>query len=166
MTIVAFDVYYRKDGPASAAAIVFDDFGDRKPAAEHHTVIAAPAAYVAGAFYRRELPCILALLERIEIPPTTLIVDGYVMLGLKPGLGQHLFETLEYRTPVIGVAKSHFEGAPALEVLRGGSRRPLYVTAAGVDAAEAAENIRRMHGPHRIPTLLQRVDRLARDSAF
>ena len=165
MMIAAFDVHYREGGPASAAAIVFDDFSDRAPAAEHHAVIAAPAAYVAGAFYRRELPCILALLEQIEIPPTTLIVDGYVMLGLKPGLGQHLFETLECRIPVIGVAKSRFRRAPAHVVLRGTSRSPLYVTAAGMDADAAAENIERMHGNDRIPTLLRHVDRLAREGA-
>jgi deoxyribonuclease V len=47
-------------------------------------------------------------------------------------------------------------------VLRGGSARPLYVTAAGLSADEAARRVRDMHGPYRIPTLLKRVDQLCR----
>jgi deoxyribonuclease V len=34
----------------------------------------------------------------------------------------------------------------------------------GMDASAAAQAVRRMHGPSRLPTLLQRVDRLCRDS--
>lgn len=34
--------------------------------------------------------------------------------------------------------------------------------AAGTDPAAAAEKIRAMHGPHRVPALLKRVDLLAR----
>jgi len=49
-------------------------------------------------------------------------------------------------------------------VLRGDSRRPLYVTAAGLDPAAAALHVRSMHGPFRIPTLLKRVDQLCRTS--
>jgi deoxyribonuclease V len=63
---------------------------------------------------------------------------------------------------VIGVAKSLFPGAPATPLLRGDSQRPLYVSATGVDLASAADNIRRMHGPHRLPTLLKQVDGLCR----
>jgi deoxyribonuclease V len=37
-----------------------------------------------------------------------------------------------------------------------------FITAAGCDAELAAENIRAMHGPFRLPTLLKRVDRLCR----
>lgn len=42
------------------------------------------------------------------------------------------------------------------------SQKPLYVTAAGMTATEIAVNIRRMHGSHRIPTLLRMADRLCR----
>ena len=34
-------------------------------------------------------------------------------------------------------------------------------TAAGLDSNTAAGHIRDMHGPHRIPTLLKRVDQLS-----
>ena len=51
----------------------------------------------------------------------------------------------------------------AQELRRGTSRSPLYVTAAGMEATEAARHIAEMHGPHRVPTLLKRVDRLCRE---
>lgn len=63
---------------------------------------------------------------------------------------------------MIGVAKSAFPGAPSVEVLRGHSKTPLHVTAAGVDVAQAAESIRAISGAHRIPDMLRRVDRLSR----
>jgi len=93
-----------------------------------------------------------------------MVVDGYVMFGNRPGLGQHLFRSLDGKIPVIGVAKSRFKGFLASEVFRGGSIRPLYVTSAGMDPKKASEKIRTMHGTHRIPTLLKRVDLLAREN--
>jgi len=64
---------------------------------------------------------------------------------------------------VIGVAKSAFRTATqAVPVLRGTSRRPLYVTAAGMPRTEAADIVRHMAGAHRIPDALRRADSLAR----
>lgn len=93
--------------------------------------------------------------------------DGYVDLGPgRGGLGRHLFEALEEAIPVVGVAKSRFPDTGAAEILRGSSRRPLYITTAGVPVAEAAAGIAQMSGPHRLPTLLQRADHLARRLAI
>ena len=67
--------------------------------------------------------------------------------------------------PVIGVAKTPFASATqASPVVRGssGATRPLYVTAAGMPAAEAAELVRSMAGRYRLPDALRRVDALAR----
>ena len=93
-----------------------------------------------------------------------MIIDGYVWLGgQRPGLGGHLHEVLGQQVAIIGVAKTQFAGAEPVElVLRGQSRTPLYVSAVGMDLATAASHIRAMHGPHRIPTLLKRVDQLSR----
>ena len=120
---------------------------------------------MAGQFYRRELPCILRLIEQLDEAPDEMVIDGYVTLGKKPGLGQYLFESFGGRIPVVGVAKSRYRTAPGIEVLRGRSKRPLYVTSAGIDPHLAAERIKAMHGPHRVPTLLRRVDLLARQGA-
>jgi deoxyribonuclease V len=162
--IAAFDVHYFKGG-ASAAAVLFSNYADEAPLAEYQRMLARVAAYVPGQFYKRELPCILALIERIDERIEAMIVDGYVRLGDRPGLGRHLFESFDGGIPVIGVAKSGFKGARGTEVCRGRSLRPLYVTSAGLNQEAAAENIRRMHGPYRIPTLLKRADQLARGNA-
>jgi deoxyribonuclease V len=123
----------------------------------------APQPYESGQFYKRELPYIVRWVEQLQQPIRVLIVDGYVWLGTeRPGLGAHVYEALKKRIAVIGVAKRPFHESPALPVLRGESRNPLFVTSAGMDASEAAEHVRVMHGEHRIPTLLKRADALAR----
>ena len=94
-----------------------------------------------------------------------IIIDGYVWLDAhrRPGLGAFLHETLAKRVPVVGVAKTVFGNALSwcTLVVRGVSRRPLFVTAAGLNAEEAAKGVQAMHGAHRIPTLLKLVDRAA-----
>jgi len=160
--IAAFDVHYEAHERACAAVLLFVNYSDAEPAAERVLPMEGILPYISGRFYQRELPCILALIEQIDDTPGEIIVDGYVSLGDTPGLGRYVFESLSGKVPVIGVAKSPHRDAPAREVFRGMSRRPLYVTAAGIDVREAAERIRQMHGPHRLPTLLKRVDMLAR----
>jgi deoxyribonuclease V len=163
--IAAFDVHYLKNVCASAAAVLFSDYSDAEPEAVYTQFLPGAADYIPGEFYRRELPCILTLLGQINKVPDEMVVDGYVMLGNRPGLGQYLFNSFDGRIPVIGVAKSKFEGAAGTEVFRGGSIHPLYVTSAGVNLQKASERIRTMYGAHRIPTLLKRVDLLAREKA-
>jgi len=119
-----------------------------------------PAAYEPGAFYKRELPYALGVLARMP-PVDAIVIDGYVWLGPeRPGFGKVLHDATG--TPVIGVAKTRFEGAEAIEVVRGDSARPLLVTAVGIDAREVAAHVRAMHGEFRIPTLIKRADTLAR----
>jgi deoxyribonuclease V len=160
--IAAFDVRYLEDGRASAAAVLFHACTDAKPAVEYGSLADGVSPYIPGQFYRRELPCILGLLEQFHEAPDEMVVDGYVLLGDRPGLGHYLFESFHGQIPVIGVAKSRYRGAYGAEIFRGGSKRPLYVTSAGVNPRHAAERIGSMHGAHRVPTLLKRVDLLAR----
>ena len=75
----------------------------------------------------------------------------------------HLWRQLDGAVPVVGVAKTRFVDTPAeAELIRGTSARPLFVTAAGLSQDEAKRCIARMHGAHRIPTLLKQVDALCR----
>ena len=123
------------------------------------------ADYVPGQFYRRELPCIVAALDALAQPYDCVVVDGYVWLGnqSEPGLGAHLFERLNRRVAVIGVAKNPFRRSTfALPITRGSSDRPLYVTAAGIDVGTAGRHVATMHGRHRMPTMLKQVDRMSR----
>lgn len=161
--IAALDVHYDESARAgTAAAVVFRQWEDSEPVAEYATRCTGIESYVPGEFFKRELPCLLAVLEKVREPLDFIVIDGYVSLGARPGLGMHLWEALHKATPVIGVAKTRFCNAAPLEITRGQSASPLFVTAVGVDTATVAENIARMHGPFRIPTLLKRVDQLAR----
>ncbi len=61
------------------------------------------------------------------------------------------------------MAKSRFRAAThALPVQRGSSARALFVTAAGMSAADAADLVRHMVGQYRLPDALRRADHLAR----
>ena len=162
--IACVDVSYH-DSEASAACVLFRRWIDAKGEREIVAKIGTAKKYQPGQFYRRELPCLLAVLVMVQEPLEVVIVDGYVWLGdnNEPGLGAHLYEALGRVPAVIGVAKSRFAGATgAVPVLRGTSNRPLYVTAVGVETLAAARHIQSIHGAHRIPTLLKRADQLAR----
>ncbi|MEO7729694.1 MAG: endonuclease V [Kofleriaceae bacterium] len=73
--------------------------------------------YEPGGFYKRELPCWLALLAHARaagIVPDLLVVDGYACFGPgRPALGEHLVQATG--TPVVGVAKTR----PAARALDG-----------------------------------------------
>lgn len=147
--------------------MLFRDWTDAAPTWELVVPVLEVQPYQPGEFYRRELPCLLALLEVAAQVHTldAVVIDGYVTLdaGGRAGLGAHLFAALSRQIPVIGVAKTAFQGSDhALAVTRGGSLKPLFVTAAGADVAQAAAQIARMAGPHRLPTLLKRADTLCR----
>lgn len=163
--IACVDVDYRGEGAVAACAVA-RDWADAEPMAEYHLPLAAVEPYVPGQFFRRELPCLLAVLGVMREPADVVIVDGYVWLGDAPGLGAHLYDALGRRVAVVGVAKTRYAAAGAREVVRGGGRRPLYITAAGIDLDTAARQVAQMHGPYRIPTLLRRVDQLCRRAAI
>lgn len=156
------DVDYR-DEIAQVAALSFLDWSDAKPLEAHRLQMPTPSDYVPGEFYKRELPCILAILKQFPHPIDTIVVDSYVWLGDRKGMGAHLFDALEQEVTIIGVAKNAFRtGGYAEEIYRGTSKHPLYITAAGIPAIQAAQCIQEMHGAHRIPALLKQVDRLCR----
>lgn len=157
--ICIVDVHYEPDRVTAAA--IGADWDDEIATIEIVVRTPGPAAdYNPGAFYERELPYLLAILERMP-PVEVVVVDGYVWLGPdQPGLGWHLHRVRP--GPVIGIAKTQFAGAPSNDITRGDSARPLHVTAIDFDAVEAAERVRAMHGEFRIPTLVRRADALAR----
>ena len=165
--LAAVDVHYPSGGGARAALVTSADPRFATIAAEHVAHLDQVAPYRPGAFYARELPALRAVLALVGTPaPDLLVVDGYVDLDPdgRPGLGAHAHA--EFGVPVIGVAKTAFRGAThAVEVRRGAATRPLHVTAAGLDPADAATLVLRMAGPFRLPDALRRVDALSRGRA-
>jgi deoxyribonuclease V len=131
LVFAATDVHYLDSGAARAALVLAEMAAFEVIAAERLVVIPEVDEYEPGAFFRRELPCLRAVLA------------GVADVSL--------------------LAKSRFATAThAVPVIRGGATRPLYVTAAGMPTREAAEMVRAMAGPHRLPDALRRVDQLAR----
>jgi deoxyribonuclease V len=160
------DVHYT-DTHAYAAGLVFWDWDRADVQARFTSTTAAVQDYQPGEFYKRELGPLMSIVEQLPADIHTLVIDGYCQLSEdgRPGLGAHLHAAVQHRVAIVGVAKTAFLSAPSIEVLRGDSTRPLYVTALGMSAAEAAQGVARMHGAFRLPTLLKAVDTLAREQA-
>jgi deoxyribonuclease V len=163
---IAVDVHYDPAGQFSRAALVaFDDWSSPVARDERTVQVEGVEPYVPGEFYRRELPPLLAVLSKSVTPLDVVVVDGHVWLDAqqKPGLGARLHEALGRSVPVIGVAKTSFHGATlAVAVRRGISTRPLYVSSLGIAIEDSVAAVHAMHGAHRVPTMLRRVDQLAR----
>jgi len=177
MLLACIDVQYGATDadPAKAAIVAFDSWHAAVPREQHVLTIDNIAPYESGAFYKRELPCILTALSALSVEPEIVIVDGYVWLGEdRPGVGARLYEQgeslgqlgrpgrLGRLQTVVGVAKTYFVGTTAKPVLRGErSKKPLWVSEIGT-RVEAENRIPEMHGAYRLPTMLRLVDQLCR----
>lgn len=167
---VAIDTFYYEN-IAKTIAITFDNWEDLKFAKYYSEELIVSSEYIPGEFYKRELPCILSILKNFDIHSIdTIIVDGYVYLDdyNKYGLGGHLYESLNRKIPIIGVAKTNFASNKEnkVELLRGKSKTPLYITSIGIDIESAKRNISKMFGDYRIPTLLKELDKLTKEKTY
>jgi deoxyinosine 3'endonuclease (endonuclease V) len=163
--IACLDVDYQTD-KAQAACLLFENWTDAQAFKTYTTVVSPIAEYIPGEFYKRELPCLLAVLNLITEPLELIVIDGYVWLDgeNKKGLGGRLYDALDGKIPVAGVAKTNFKGAYETEqVFRGESKNPLFVSAIGTDYKKIARQVEQMAGEYRIPTLLKQVDSLCRN---
>ncbi|MGE0550721.1 MAG: endonuclease V [Kofleriaceae bacterium] len=162
--IVCLDVAYG-DQEVITACVGFSNWPASDPSYERATRrFGEPPAYKAGELYRRELPYLLDAIAALNAAPSLIIVDGYVWLARGvPGLGAKLYAELGGRIPVVGIAKRSFRGNDvAMPVYRSTSKQPLFVTTTESNLLAVAANVTRMHGDHRVPTLLRRVDQLTR----
>lgn len=160
----AIDVCYEQSR-WMAACVVFADWQDGKPAEVVFASGAYPRPYRPGRFYERELPCLVSVLQRADREFEAIVIDGYVHLkpGSGRGLGARLFDSLPYSPAVVGVAKNPLKIADRyVPIHRGRSKRPLFISATGLCADQAAQCVLEMHGPHRIPTLIRIADNQAR----
>ncbi|QOG03650.1 endonuclease V [Flavobacterium sp. MDT1-60] len=165
--ILAFDTYYF-DGKAKTVCLEFTEWNQSENFKVHTEIIDNVAEYIPGEFYKRELPCILSLLNQIDLKKVeAIVVDGFVYLDdeKKYGLGGHLYEKLNQEIPIIGVAKTNFASIEKdkRSLFRGDSQKPLYVTAIGIDLDDAFQKVENMAGEFRMPTLLKEMDRLTKE---
>jgi deoxyribonuclease V len=164
---IAFDVAYNDNRIAQAVGIGFENWDDTRPLVIYREFVIGLESYTPGEFYKRELPCIEKILNKLDLSAIDLIiVDGYVFLDdfEKPGLGAHLYERLNRKIPVVGIAKTSFikTMGNVREVLRGESSKPLYVSAIGTDVDKVANCVKNMYGTYRIPSLLKQLDQLSK----
>ncbi|QSW87338.1 endonuclease V [Flavobacterium endoglycinae] len=166
--ILAFDTYYF-DNKAKTVCLEFSEYNQKENFKVHTEIIENVEEYIPGEFYKRELPCIMSVLNQINLENIeVIIVDGFVYLDddKKYGLGGHLYEKLNRQIPIIGVAKTNFASIEKNKkaLYRGDSIKPLYITSIGIDLEEAFKNIESMHGEFRMPTLLKELDRLTKEN--
>lgn len=164
MFTVCLDVQYYETY-AVTGYVLFREATDTDPFKTGQVITHEIHPYEPGAFYKRELPCLLNALNAITDPVQLIIIDANVWLSdEKIGLGGILYESLQKSIPVIGVSKTKYTGETEkiIPVYRGDSQNPLYVSAIGTDTVVAVQLIKDMAGPYRIPTLVKLADTVCR----
>lgn len=163
--LLALDVHY-KENYAKSVGVLFNATDDsaKETLVE---IIKDVEDYVPGQFYKRELPCLLKVIEKVDLSIIdVIIVDGHVYVdnNYKLGLGGYLYEALNKQIPIIGVAKRSFHNTEQVskEVFKGESKNPLYVSATGMDLQRAITLVSQLHGEHRMPTLLKLLDNITK----
>lgn len=161
--------YFEKDNQtfANVAGIRFRGGKDFEIYSEHTMIVENVAPYESGQFYKREMPCLLALIEKInqtKLPYQVIIIDGFVHLADdKAGLGKHLYDNLSDKKPIIGIAKNPFYGIDdSHAVYRGTSKHPLYVTTQDFELPIAKDWVKNLQGHFRLPDIVNQVDKLSR----
>lgn len=94
---------------AKVAGIRFQGIETNELLSEHTVNVNNVAPYKSGQFYKRGMPCLLALINQIDESFDAIIIDGYVFLDgvSKAGLGKYLYDNLANKKPIIGIAKNH-----------------------------------------------------------
>jgi deoxyribonuclease V len=159
---LALDVHY-KTNYAKCVGVTFFTTNDEVSQDVIIETLKDIEPYQPGEFYKRELPCLLEVILKVDLSTIdAIIVDGHVYIDNDGnyGLGGYLYQTLEHRVPIIGVAKRAFHAnkETVIEVLRGSSNNPLHVSAIGMNLNTAAQFIKDMYGNHRHPRLLKTLD--------
>ncbi|MCB1176421.1 MAG: endonuclease V [Leptospiraceae bacterium] len=160
---LSIDVGYKNDR-ALAIGLGFSEISSQKEDFLIQSETLINSEYIPGEFYKKELPPILDLLKKNSHFLQLIFIDGYVWLGEKKGLGAHLYDSLNPKIPVVGIAKTEFKFANSnsIQVFRKESKRPLFISSIGVELEEAGNLVRSMYGKYRIPELIKRTDRLTK----
>lgn len=77
--VLAIDVHYRKD-IAKAVGVLFE-LTDNEPKQILIEYLHGIEEYVSGQFYKRELPCILQIITKVDLSQIeVIIIDGHVFI--------------------------------------------------------------------------------------
>jgi deoxyribonuclease V len=180
-TVAGIDVGFEDGGRTTRAAVVVLGFPALEPLAQATSRTPTRFPYVPGYLSFRELPAVLAALERLAAPPDLILCDGQGLAHPRRfGLACHL--GVLTGLPCIGVAKSRLIGShadvppekgawvPLLDreeiigaVLRTRSRvSPVYVSVGHrVSLATALDYTLRCTTRYRLPETTRHAHRLA-----
>ena len=175
--ILALDSYY-KDNICNTSLVVFEDIKSDKPLYTDTIYTKVTSDYIPGEFYKRELPGIIKILEKLKEEHKDIwdnvqiiITDSFIRLKLGAdewdGLGAHFYKYLKSKGEdkiIYGVAKSNFGWSHLISnnVFRGESSKPLYVQCSSGENTGVAFMVKHMYGKYRIPAMLKLVDSLSR----
>ncbi|MFE3200834.1 deoxyribonuclease V [Embleya sp. NPDC055664] len=180
--VAGLDVAYAEDSDELAAAVVVLDA--RTHAVLEHSVVHGVATfpYVPGLFAFREIPALLAALERLDAAPDLLLCDGQGLAHPRRfGLACHL--GVLTGIPAIGVGKTQFVGTyEPLGQARGEAAdlvdegdvvgralrtrdavKPVFVSIGhGVDLDTACAHVLALTPRYRLPETTRQADQLCR----
>ncbi len=164
--LLALDVHY-KESYAKSVGVIFNAT-ENVMKSSIVEIIDDVEDYVPGQFYRRELPCLLKVVEKVDLTTIdAILVDGHVYVDndRNLGLGGYLYNALDGQIPIIGVAKRFFHNTEVVskEIYKGQSKNPLYVSSIGMDLQDAMHVISQLHGEYRMPTLLKALDAITKE---
>jgi len=164
--LLAIDVHYREK-EAKAVGVLFH-WEDEEPKEVFVENLQGIEDYISGQFYKRELPCLLKIIEKIDISILdAIIVDGHIYVdnNFEYGLGGKLYEVLDKKIPIIGVAKTPFfkNKETIRELYRGESKTPLYISSIGLNLDIVIDCIKNMYGKSRMPYILRCLDKITKD---
>lgn len=180
-TVAGLDIGYAEDSARLAAAVVVLDAATLQPL--DHAVVHGETAfpYVPGLFAFREMPALLAALERLIVTPDLLICDGHGLAHPRRfGLACHL--GVETGLPSVGVAKTPMGTFTAPGARRGSAAdvimdgevvgralrtqprvKPVFVSVGHhIDLDHACTEVLRLAPRFRLPETTRSADALAR----
>lgn len=175
--IIAFDTYYYNNFSYTVGG-VFDSWLSKNVkyyVTSKREVI--DADYKCGELYKREITPIIQCLKMANLDAIdTIIIDGFVWLtddGINKtkGLGMRLVDALltEFKRQditVVGIAKNKYEFdiPQCIEIKRGLSKKPLWITCSDINSTNNYANlIKHMFGENRIPSIIKDIDSKTRE---
>ncbi|MDO5506243.1 MAG: deoxyribonuclease V [Pseudoxanthomonas suwonensis] len=181
-TVAGFDVGFEDSGRSTRAAAVLLDADSGEILASEVARLPTSMPYIPGLLSFRELPALLAALERLPQAPDLAFVDGHgIAHPRRLGIAAHF--GVATGLPSIGVAKKLLVGSARMQLhdmrgaftpVRDGEQQigwllrskprclPLVVSPGHkVAMASAAELVMRFTGSYRLPEPTRLADRLA-----
>ncbi|PWI46043.1 endonuclease V [Streptomyces sp. ICBB 8177] len=186
--VAGLDVAYAGDGTGTdgrvAGAVVVLEAATGRVVDSATAVEAVAFPYVPGLFAFRELPALVAALERLTVTPDLLLCDGHgIAHPRRFGLACHL--GVLTGLPTAGVAKTPFVGTHGdlghgrgdrADLIDGGEVvgralrtqdgvKPVYVsTGHAIDLDTACRHVLALAPDYRLPQTTRLADRLSRDA--